>query len=232
MRRFLGLMLAITATVALAAPQPLFPGATESKWKVTKGTTAAGTVTLLTGTSGVRAEFRGTAAKAPVVIFLGGQGKVWVREPGGDVEAASFQGGVEKTFVPALVFTDAKAKYTKDDKGASVVQAGGYTLTRTSLTSSKAAAENFAIRPKKSASSRLASLSGGLLGPSQSNVSATAGGRGVGTKGLKLADGGDYAAVESLENRDAAWAAKMDDALTEFQKEGKIGKSREEEEQP
>lgn len=231
MRSFLGVVVLLTATAAVAAPQPLFPGATESKWKVAKGTTAAGTVTLLTSATGVRAEYRGTAAKAPVVIFLGGQGKVWVRESGGDVEVASFQGGAEKTFVPALVYNDAKAKYKKDDKGVSEVQAGGYTLTRTSLGTSKAAAENFAVRPKKGASARLASLSGGLLGPSQSNVSATAGGRGVGTKGLKLADGGDYAAVESIENRDAAWAGKMDDALAEFQKQGKVGKSREEEEQ-
>jgi hypothetical protein len=44
---------------------------------------------------------------------------------------------------------------------------------------------------------------------------------------LKLNDGGDYSAVEKIENRDAAWKEKLSTALTEFQKDGKIGKSRE-----
>jgi hypothetical protein len=216
---------------AILAAVSLFSTPTESKWTVTKGATAAGTVTLLTSAKGVRAEWRAAAPKSPLVVFLGGNGKVWVRETGGDVELAAYKGGVEKQFIPALLFTDAKAKYTKDAKGPSAVEVAGYKLTRKSLASSNADALNFAIRPKKSAATRLASLSGGLLGPSQSTVSPTAGGRGVGTKGLKLADGGDYAAVESVENRDAAWKEKMDGALAAFQKEGKVGKAREEEHQ-
>ncbi|MEA2490400.1 MAG: hypothetical protein QOH21_2192 [Acidobacteriota bacterium] len=224
MRKFLLLVVVLGAASARAATPPLFPGATESKWKVTKGTAAAGSVTLLTSASGVRAEWRADA-KAPVTIFLGGQGKVWVRETGGDAELSAHKGGIEMSIVPALVFTDAKATYKKDEKGVVEVQTGGYTLTRTSLSTSKADASNFAIRPKKSASSRLASM-GGLLGSSQSNVSATAGGRGAGTKGLKLADGGDYAAVEAVENRDAKWT-NLQDVLAKFQKEGKIGKERE-----
>lgn len=205
----------------------LFNTPTESKWTVTKGGAAAGSVTLLTGKNTVRAEYRATA-KAPVVVFLGGaDGKVWVRESGGDVELASFKGGAEKSFLPALLFTDAKAKYTKDAKGAAQVDVNGYVLKRSSLATSNADASNFAIRPKKGAASRLARLSGDLLGPSNSKVSATAGGRGVGTKGLKLADGGDYEAVEAIENRDAAWAEKMSDALAEFQKDGKVGQGRE-----
>ena len=225
MRKWMAVVVLATAMGALAAPQPLFNGATESKWKVTKGTAAAGTVTLLTSATGVRAEYRGTEAKAPAIIFLGGQGKVWVRQPGGDVELASYKGGFERTIVPALLYVDATAKYKKDDKGVVEVQAGGYTLTRTSHGTSKADASNFEIRSKKGASSRLASL-GNLLGPSQSNVSATAGGRGAGTKGMKLADGGDYAAVEAVENRDAKWT-NLQEALAAFQKEGKVGKSRE-----
>lgn len=224
MRKWMTVVVLFAATSLLAAAPPLFPGATESKWKVTKGTAAAGTVTLLTGATGVRAELRADA-KAPAIVFLGKEGKVWVRESGGDVELASYKGGFERTILPALLYTDAAAKYKKDDKGVVEVQAGGYTLTRTTLGTSKADASNFAVRPKKSASSRLASL-GGLLGPSQSNVSATAGGRGAGTKGMKLADGGDYAAVEAVENRDAKWT-NLDEALAAFQKEGKIGKSRE-----
>jgi hypothetical protein len=204
----------------------LFNTPTESKWTVTKGGAAVGNVTLLTGRNAVRAEFR-AGAKAPVVVFLGGSdGKVWARETGGDVELASFKGGAEKSFLPALLFTDAKAKYTKDAKGAAQVDVNGYVLKRTSLAASNADASNFSIRPKTSAASRLARVTN-ILGPSNSTVSATAGGRGVGTKGLKLADGGDYAAVESIENRDAAWAEKMSDALAEFQKDGKVGQGRE-----
>jgi hypothetical protein len=218
-------VLALLAATTLAAA-PLFESATESKWTVTKAGQAAGTVTLLTSSSGVRAEWR-ASAKSPVVVFLGSKEKVFVRETGGDVELAAFKGGAEKSFVPALLFTDAKAKYTRDAKGPVEVQVNGYVAKRTTIGTSKADASNFAVRPKKSASSRLASLSGGLLGPSQSTVSPTAGGRGVGTKGLKLADGGDYAAVESLENRDAAWAETMSEALEQFQAEGKVGKGRE-----
>ncbi len=214
---------------AILAAASLFSIPTESKWTVTKGTTTAGTVTLLTSAKGVRAEWRASAPKSPLIVFLGQSDKVWVRETGGDVELSAYKGGMEKSIIPALLFTDAKARYTKDAKGPSVVEVAGYKLTRKSLASSNADASNFAIRPKKSAATRLASLSGGLLGPSQSTVSATAGGRGVGTKGLKLADGGDYAAVESLEIRDAGWKEKMDDALAAFQKEGKVGKAREDE---
>jgi hypothetical protein len=205
----------------------LFSTPTESKWTVTKGGAAAGTVTLLTSSNSARAEYRATP-KSQVVVFLGGNdGKLWVRESGGDVDLASFKGGAEKSFVPALVFNDAKAKYTKDAKGASQVEVNGYLLTRTSLATSNADASNFAIRPRKGAAARLSKVSGGLLASSNATVSATAGGRGVGTKGLKLADGGDYAAVESIENRDAAWAESLSDALAEFQKEGKVGKGRE-----
>lgn len=218
-------MIGFPAVLVLAAA--LFNTPTETKWTVTKGGTAAGAVTLLTGKSGVRAEFRATP-KSPVVVFLGSGNKVWVRESGGDVELAAYKGGVEKNIVPALLFTDAKAKYTKDAKGVSQVDVNGYVAKRTTLAASTADASNFVVRPKKGAATRLARLSGDLLGPSQSTVSATAGGRGVGTKGLKLADGGDYAAVEAIENRDAAWAEKMSDALAEFQKDGKVGKGREE----
>ncbi|HET7435860.1 MAG TPA: hypothetical protein VFN10_14225 [Thermoanaerobaculia bacterium] len=218
--------LVLLAPAAFAAP--LFSSATESKWSVSKGTAAAGTITLLTSSNGVRAEWRGTAAKSPVVIFLGSKdNKIYVRQPGGDVELAAYKGGAESSIVPALVFTDAKATYKKDAKGASEVTVNGYTATRTSFGTSNADAANFTINPKKGASSRLARLSGDLLGTSQGTVSATAGTRGAGTKGLKLADGGDYGAVEKVENRDAKWLTKMPDALAEFQKDGKIGKARE-----
>ena len=226
MKRILAVMSLAIAAATIAAP-PLFDAATESKWLVSKGAQQAGSVTLLTSKSGVRAEWRAAGAKAPVV-FLGSNQKIWVRESGGDVELSAWKGGAEKEIVAALLYADAKAKYTKDAKGASEVQHAGFVAKRTSLTTSTADASNFVVRPKKSATSRLARLSGDLLGPSQSKTSATAGGRGVGTKGLKLNDGGDYAAVEAVENRDAAWSQNMDEALAEFHKQGKVGKGRDE----
>ncbi|HJT16384.1 MAG TPA: hypothetical protein VJ853_03305, partial [Thermoanaerobaculia bacterium] len=193
-------------------------GNTESKWTVTHGKTTVGTVTLLTSSFGAaRAEWR---ANSKTTVFLLGNGKTWLRETGGDVDISTFKPTApEHTIVPALLRVDP----TKETK----VTIDSYIATRTSLTSSNADASNFAIRPKKGAASRLARLSGDLLGPSDTSVAATAGGRGVGTKGLKLNDGGDYGAVANLENRDAAWKDKLGTALDEFQKEGKVGKARE-----
>jgi hypothetical protein len=233
----------------------LLAGSTESKWTATKGATPVGTITLLTSAAGTRAEWKSPGQPA-TTVFLGGNGKVWFRTTGGDVELATISAStVENSLAPALLlpfptssgdgidtkdgkvtayaYRGSKAMYTYDSKGAAKVEirSGGqtYTLTRTSLTSSNADASNFAIRPKKGAASRLARLSGDLLGPSDTSVSATAGGRGVGTKGLTLNDGGDYGAVEKLENRDAAWRDKLAKALAEFQKDGKVGKTRENE---
>jgi hypothetical protein len=239
--------------VAVLAAVSLLGGSTESKWTVTRGSATVGTVTLLTGTAGTRAEWK-AAGQPATIVFLGGNGKVWLRTTGGDVELATISAStIENSVAPALLlpfttspgdalgskdgkvtsyaYRGARATYMYDAKGASRVdiKSGGqsYTLTRRSLNSSNADASNFAIRPKKSAASRLARLSGDLLGPSDTSVSATAGGRGVGTKGLKLNDGGDYGAVEKLENRDAAWSEKLTTALNEFQKDGKVGKTRE-----
>lgn len=241
----------LLAVSAFAAP-PLFKGSTESKWTVARGSSTAGTLTVLTSGSGTRAEFR--AASGPATIFLGGQGKVWMRTASGDVELATISAETPASIVaPSLLLpftttpSDAvqaqsgnvssysyrgqKATYTYDAKGPARVEiasAGGkYTLTRTSMATSRADASNFEVRPKKGAASRLARLSGDLLGSSDTNVSATAGGRGAGTKGLKLKDGGDYAAVEKVETRDAGWKPKLDAALEEFQKDGKVGKARE-----
>jgi hypothetical protein len=183
-----------------------------------------------------------------------GQNKVWLRVTGGDTELESMNAtNVENVTAPALLlpftisasmkvevkdgkpsiyaYRGATATYKYDAKGPSIVEIaspdGKYTLTRTSLSTSKASADAFTIRPRKSAGSRLARLSGDLLGSSDTSVSATAGGRGVGHEGMQLADGGDYAAVQKLEKRDAAWRAKLDAALAEFQKDGKVGKERE-----
>jgi hypothetical protein len=221
-----------SVVLAVLAAVSLISGNTESRWTVSKGSTSVGTITLLTSASAARAEWR-VPGKPATTVFLGSGGKVWLRTTGGDVDIATIStSSLENRLASALLLPDSKqATYSYDAKGASKVEVKSagqtYILTRASLTTSNADASNFTVRPKKSASSRLARLSGDLLGPSDTSVAATAGGRGVGTKGLKLNDGGDYSAVENLENRDAAWKEKLSTALTEFQKDGKIGKSRE-----
>lgn len=211
----------IAGFVAAALTAALASSGTESKWTVAKGTSPVATITLLTSSSGTRAEWKSSGATAPV-IFLGSKGQNWVRQTGGDIEAASYKGGEEKTIVPALMAVDPNA--TKSLK----VAAGGatYTVTRASFGASNADASNFAVRPRKGAASSIARLSGDLFGQSSSGVSATAGGRGVGNTGMKLKDGGDYDAVAKLENRDTAWKERLDQALQEFQKDGKVGKER------
>jgi hypothetical protein len=246
-------LFAIASAAALFAAPPLFTSATESKWTVTQGSKSIGTITLLTSSSGTRAEFRPLSGS--VSTFLGGNNSVWMRSGGQDTDVATISATTpESTTALALLlpftpmktdavetrdgkatmykYRGAKATYTWDARGPSKVDiddAGKkYTLTRISLTASSADASNFTIRPKTSAGSRLARLSGNLLGSSDTSVSGTAGGRGAGTKGLKLKDGGDYSAVEKLENRDTNWRKKnLDSALEEFQKTGKVGKARE-----
>ena len=237
--------------MVLFATMSIVGSGTESKWTVTKGSTALGTITLLTSGDGTRAEWK-ASAKPATTVFLAGDGGVWLRTTGGDVQFSTITAeGVENAVVPALLlpyltsmrdtvelkgdnpssysYRGSKATYTFDSKGVNKIEvkSGGqtYTVARYLLTSSNADASNFAIRPKKGAASRLARLSGNLLGPSDTSVSATAGGRGVGTKGLKLNDGGDYDAVAKLENRDAAWHERLDRALAAFQKNGKVGKN-------
>jgi hypothetical protein len=252
MRSVLSCLLGFLCAATLCAVEPLFSSASESKWAVTKGSKSIGTITLLTSPSANRAEFRGPSGT--VATMLGGNNSVWVRASGGDVDFATMSAATpENTATAALLlpftpgkgdavemkngkvsrykFRGATADYTFDGKGPVRVDIdlGGQkiTLKRTSVSSSSADAATFAIRPRKSAASKLARLSGDLLGPSDTSVSATAGGRGAGTTGLKLKDGGDYTAVAKLEKRDAAWKAKLDKALTDFQKTGQVGKARE-----
>jgi hypothetical protein len=252
MKYVVSLLLLFSAAGLSAAPPPLFSGATESKWAVTKGSSSIGTITLLTSANGTRAEFR--SPSGTVTTLLGGNGSVWLHASANDTDLATISATTPETTTAAALllpfnttkdagietksgkvtsykFRGATAVYTWDAKGPSKVDLdlGGtkYALTRTSLNSSNAPSSTFAVKPKKGAASRLARLSGDLLGPSDTSVSATAGGRGAGQVGLKLKDGGDYAAVEKLERRDMAWKKKLDSALEEFQKQGKVGKARE-----
>ncbi len=245
------ILLLASATMLHASPALFSPGS-ESRWIVTRGSSPAGTLTVLTGSTGTRAELRSPSGS--LTTLLGGNGSVWMRTSSGDVELSSLSAATPETTVAAALllpftttkgdtvetkkgkvatyaFRGAAARYTFDGKGPAKVEVdlGGtpYTLTRKSLSSTSADASTFAIRPKKGTASRLARLSGDLLGPTDTSVSATAGGRGAGNTGLKLKDGGDYAAVEKLEKRDTAWKAKLDQALTDFQQSGKVGKARE-----
>src|ERR1700755_145724 len=78
---------ALFATVASAAP-PLVTGATESKWSVANAGKPAGTITLLTSANAARAEWK-KDAKSPAAVYLGANGKIWLRATGGDVELAT-----------------------------------------------------------------------------------------------------------------------------------------------
>jgi hypothetical protein len=219
--------------VLLAAASPLLSPGTESKWKVMKGAAQLGTITVLTSANATRAEWK-VSEKATSEVFIGTGAKSWMRATGGDIELSTLKAGMpERAVIPALLAPyggSSDAKVESDAKGANkiTIKSGSdtYTLTRTSIGSSNADASNFAVRPKSGSASRLAALSGNLLGPSDTSVAATAGGRGVGTKGLHLTDGGDYDAVEKLENRDAHWHSKLDTTLSDFQKKGKVGRDR------
>ena len=239
----------LAAAVALAAPS-LFQSPTESTWAVASGGKSLATVTLITDGASVRAEWK--AASGAPAVFIGTNGKLWLKQAGGDIELAAAPASVEKQVVPALLLpylADAKAKttlaagkvatygyatstaaYTWDDKGPSsvTVKSGAQSWTLTRKTAGKPAstqASLFLVQPKKTATTRLAAVAGGLLGPADRSVSATAGGRGV-EKGGKFKDGGDYDALAKLEARDEAWSGKIDAALEKFQKDGKVGASR------
>jgi hypothetical protein len=239
MRKAIGAVMVMCAAAAYAAAPGVVSPGTQSTFNVTSGGKTLGMMTLLTSTSAARAEWKpssGGKAVATTVYIADGK-TVWLRATGGDVDLATFSNNFfQHVAAEALLASGRpasatirgmKVTYTYDSKGATRIEIGATTLTRMTMATSNADASNFVVRPKSSSGSRLAALTGSLLGPSDKSVSATAGTRGAGQKGLKLADGGDYGAVEKLENRDANWRAKLDDALAAFQREGKVGKSRE-----
>lgn len=216
-RLVVNFVMAVAAAALLVAAAP---NGTESKWDVKKGSTTIATVTLLRAGNAARAEWKADAKSAPIVL-ISGEGTLWIRESGGDVQSKDYKGGVETSVVPGIM--------KSGEKTAKLTLGGGYVAIRTSIASKNIDASEFTLRPKKTATQRLARLSGDLFGSSTaSGASATAGGRGASGSGLKLKDGGDYDELAKLENRDAVWKAKLDAALAEFQKDGKIGKERSE----
>src|SRR4051794_38508294 len=93
----------LLAAAAFAAPQPLFKGATESKWSVASGGKPAGTITLLTSANAARAEWKNNS-KPPAAVYLGANGKIWLRVTGGDVELATISAATpENMSVVALL---------------------------------------------------------------------------------------------------------------------------------
>lgn len=249
MRRSIVILAAALALAAISyAATSLFNAPSESKWTVTSGGKHVASVTLLTDGHSVRVEWK--SGSGPATVFLGGNNKTWARAQGGDIELSSYPASIERSVAPALLlpymttptdrvasekgkvasysFLTSKATYTWDASGLASVQvsAGGksYTIARQStgkLTSTDATL--FAIRPKKKAASTIASAAGSLFGTSSTNVSATAGGRGV--SGFKLKDGGDYAAVDKVLTRDDEAKDKLPELLEKFQEEGKVGRA-------
>jgi hypothetical protein len=251
MRRALWFVAAIaTGGLLLAAAPPLFQAPTESIWDVSTGGKKAGAITLITDGRSSRVEWT-SGQQAPTVLIASG-GKIWVRAAGGDVELAQWKGGAEKNLLPAFLlpatttsrdavdlkngkpasysFGTSSAAYVWDDKGPKTVEiksgSSAWTATRSSVGKpSSTHASVFEVKPKRSATSRLAAMAGGLLGPADTSVAATAGGRGV-EKGGRFEDGGDYEALAKLETDDDELDAALPEELEKFQKSGKIGRGR------
>jgi hypothetical protein len=243
-------LLFLTASAASAGP--LFTTTNESTWNVRSGKDDVAKITVLTDGSRVRAEWKARSGES--VTLVGVDSKLWVKATGGDIAFSSWKGGAtEKAVLPSLLlpvmtstsdkvalkagkastytYGSSTATYTFDATGPSsiAVTSGGKNWTVARATSTKPAKIDsmvFEVRPKQGMSGRLARAAGGLLGPSDSSVSATAGGRGV-EKGAKFADGGDYEALEKLESRDEEWQETLPATLEKFQKEGKVGEARE-----
>ncbi|HEY5611708.1 MAG TPA: hypothetical protein VIL97_10895, partial [Thermoanaerobaculia bacterium] len=162
-------------------------------------------------------------------VFLA-DSKIWVRAVGGDLELAAYKGGIEKTLAPALLYVDPDGAYRSDAAGPAAIDLTSsgkkYLFKRTAIGAPVSQdASLYEVRPKKGSAMKMARLAGDLFDTSDSKAAATAGGRGVG-KGTAFSDGGDYAAVDGIEQRDAAWSEKLEEALAEFQQEGKVGPSR------
>jgi hypothetical protein len=232
---------------AFAATAPLFNSSNESRWEVQDRGKAAGTVTLLTDGRSSRAEW--SSGKGAPTVFIATDGKIWVRASGGDVALGDWK-GAGKQVIPALLlpttssprdkvdlagghprayaFGDSVAAYRWDETGPVSIEvksgAEQWSLTRKSAVKASSDPSLYEVRAKKSAVGRLAKLSDNLLGPADTSVSATAGGRGV-EKGARFADGGDYDALAAVETTDDEIDATLETELARFQKEGKVGRS-------
>lgn len=223
----------------------LFRTPTRTTWSVTQDGRANGTIQLATSGTMARADW--SPAQGAAVTMIARDGKIWVRTSDGDVELADARNAAG-AFLPALLlpatpssrdraeetgghvssytFGSSAATYTWDANAPSsvAVRTGSnqWQLQRTALNAGSIAAATFEVRAKQGRGSRLASMAGGLLGTSNREVSPTAGVSGVDPKGIKLQDGGDWAALEKAEQLKQKFADD-EDALEDFQKSGGVG---------
>ena len=223
----------------------LFRTPTRTTWSVSRDGRADGRIEL--STSGTMARADWAPAQGAAVTFIARDGKIWVRTDNGDVELADARHAAG-AFLPALLlpatpssrdraqetggkvtaysFGSSSAAYTWDANAPSsiAVSAGGtsWQLQRTALTAGSIAAATFEVRQRQGRGGRLASMAGGLLGTSNREVSSTAGVSGVDPKGIKLQDGGDWAALEEAEQLKQEFA-KDAKSLEDFQKNGGVG---------
>ena len=235
-------MLLIAGTVEAGT---LFRTPTRSSWTVTKNGAAAGKVELSASGAMVRADWE--PASGGATTFISREDKVWVRAEGGDSEIASAKHPAS-AFVPALLlpatttardrlqessgkvsvytFGSSTANYEWDGSGPAKVNVKDgsttWTLVRSSVKPGAIPAATFEVRAKQGRGGRLASMAGNLLGPSNRDVSATAGVSGVDPKGVRLNDGGDWTALSKAEEMNDEFTADAK-ALAEFQKSGKVG---------
>lgn len=244
--------IAPAVAVALIAPMcliaaTLFNSAAQSKWSVSDGKTTIATATVTTDGKRVRVDWAPTGGSAS--SFVAADGKVWVKGDGGDATFGTYKEKPGLAIVPALLlpvqtaaankltasgatatsysFGGSSATYTYDAKGAQKIEiaAGGakYTLTRTALTAGAGSASSFyEVKQKPSRLAGMKSLAGGLLGESDTSVSASAGVKGM-DEAEALKEGIDLAAVERLIARDKSQGSAREAALRKFQKEGKVG---------
>src|SRR5262249_25088231 len=149
---------AAAAFAAAPGPGVVAPG-TQSTWSATSGGKTFGVMTLLTSSNAARAEWKPSSGgkAATTTVYIADGKKIWVRATGGDIELAVFSTNfVEQIAAEALLargrpasatIRGAKVTYTYNGKGATRIEFGATTLTRTSIASSSADASNFVVRP-------------------------------------------------------------------------------------
>ncbi len=247
LRKSMFALVAAGAVVLAASSKP--PSPSETKWSLTAEKKIVGSITLISDGVKARAEWKSDPQKA-AIIFISTAGKIWVKNQGGDLELENYRGGVEKQLAPLLLppivnatklrsknngpathdSGSLKATYRYDADGATSVEilssGKSWLLSRVSSRNLPSAAPSlFAVSTQKQSTTRIARMAGDLFAPADRSVSATAGAKGV-EAGASFADGGDYAALRKLEERDHQWKSKLEAALEEFQKEGSVGSSK------
>ena len=250
MKRLLIVVAVALLAVAVYAAPPLFSSASRSEWTVSDGKATIATATLTTDGTKSRVDWKPTSGAT--VTYIARDGKIYVKNSGGDLDLGAHKGS-EKSIVPALLlptqtakkdkvtatgavisaytFGSSTAAFTNDAKGPQVITvtsgATKYTLKRASLNAGGVTSAMFEITPKPSKLAGLkniASNAAGLGGESDTSVAASAGASGA-REGVRLADGGDYDAVDALEETDEATQKAREAQAKKFQSEGKVGKS-------